>query len=522
MATDYQCESERVTLVASFLRTINWIRHRDMDSSRAGRKRIYYWFTLAALILVVLAVNAGLAMQTVRELTESQRSLVNTSDVISKLKDLHQSVLAAESGQRGYLLTQDESYLQPYDNALSVLDGQVEKVKQISTEIDGQRERIDLVLQLIELKKLELIETVNLALNEKQPQALKTLLTNRGRNLYREIHSLFQDIEAAEYTLREQRFKQLQQAQNEAQLVFIISGSLSFLLVITLLVVAMVNIRKDIRYRAALEQQNIDLAEQVAKRTRELQLYSDELSRSNRELEDFAFVASHDLQEPLRKIQAFGERLETQFGANLGEKGIDYLTRMRNAAGRMSRLISDLLEYSRVSTRGKAFEDVDLNETLNTILDDLEVAIDEAGGEVNSDALPIVRADGNQMYQLLLNLIGNSLKFHRPDTPPRVVLSYRTSEGVKPMHEVVIQDNGIGFDPQYAEKIFVPFQRLHGRDEYKGTGIGLAVCRRIAERHGGHLIAESEPGKGTRMIIQLPILGVTQDDASDPDHHTDG
>ncbi len=499
--------------MSSLFKSLTGFNQSDMEVQQTGSHRIYYWFAFGALILIILALNATLAMHTIRDLAETQRSLINNANVLTKIKDLHKSVLAAETGQRGYLLTQDASYLQPYDDALSVLDGQVDQVREIATEIEGQKARIDLVLDLIELKRLELIETVSLALNEEHPRALSELMTNRGRNLYREIHDLFKAIEKAEVRLRENRFAQLREAQSEATWVFIVSGSLSIILVIGLLVVALLNIRKDTSYRQDLEESNQRLADLVEERTRELQLYSEELSRSNRELEDFAFVASHDLQEPLRKIQAFGERLDNQFTEALGERGSDYLSRMRNAASRMSRLISDLLDYSRVSTRGKAFEEVDLNETLETIIDDLEVRIEERHATLKLDKLPVIRADANQMYQLFLNLLGNSLKFSKPDQTPHIDVTYALNETEDAdYHIVCVSDNGIGFDTQYADKIFLPFQRLHGRDQYQGTGIGLAVCRRIVERHGGTLTAISEPGKGTQMRISLPTLGVEHDE----------
>ncbi|MGB1301738.1 MAG: sensor histidine kinase, partial [Pseudoalteromonas tetraodonis] len=265
-------------------------------------------------------------------------------------------------------------------------------------------------------------------------------------------------------------------------------------------------------YRAELEMQNETLASKVTERTQELTLYSDELSRSNRELEEFAFVASHDLQEPLRKIQAFSDRLESMFKDELGEKGTDYIARMKNAAQRMSNLINDLLEFSRVTTRGKDFTDTNLNSILNDVLSDLEIAINESNAQVITVDMPIIQADPSQMHQLFLNLISNAVKFRAPNVNPVIDISFeRISEFSEDhnskvsWHVITVKDNGIGFSAEYADKIFVPFQRLHGRSQYKGTGVGLSVCRRIVERHGGTITAISTPNEGATFIIKLPV-----------------
>jgi signal transduction histidine kinase len=234
------------------------------------------------------------------------------------------------------------------------------------------------------------------------------------------------------------------------------------------------------------------------------------LMRSNKELERFAFVASHDLQEPLRKIQAFGGRLKSRYENVLDDQGHDYLKRMQSAAGRMSILIEDLLLFSRISTQGQTLEQVDLNGVVAGVLSDLELRITETGAKLEVSELPTLLADPMQMRQLFQNLIGNALKFHRADVPPVVRVSAEVVEqhstdndSIIPMYRFLVQDNGIGFDPRYLDKIFQVFQRLHCRDEYDGTGVGLAICRRIAERHGGTLTAESRPGKGATFIVTL-------------------
>ncbi|GAB4558442.1 MAG: hypothetical protein Tsb0017_13900 [Geothermobacteraceae bacterium] len=238
---------------------------------------------------------------------------------------------------------------------------------------------------------------------------------------------------------------------------------------------------------------------------RALRLQAKRLEESNRELEEFAYVASHDLQEPLRKITAFGDRLEAKCAEGLGETGRDYLARMRGAAGRMQTLISDLLNFSRVTTRARPFEPVDLNEVVRGVVGDLEVRIAELGAELRIDKLPTIDAESLQMRQLFQNLIGNALKFHRPDV--RSVVSVAAEELTHAdgaWVRLTVADNGIGFDQKYVEKIFGVFQRLHGRSEYEGSGIGLAICQKIVRRHGGTITAHSKEGEGATFIIDLP------------------
>jgi len=232
-----------------------------------------------------------------------------------------------------------------------------------------------------------------------------------------------------------------------------------------------------------------------------------ELSRSNDELEQFAFVASHDLQEPLRKIQAFGDRLRSKCNGLLPPGTLDYLDRMQGASARMRTLIDDLLTFSRVIRNSQPFAPVELAQVAREVLADLEVCIERSGGKVEVGELPCIEADATQMRQLLLNLIGNALKFQPPGGHPVVKVSARTftSTTGEQYCELAVRDNGIGFEKQYAERIFAVFQRLHGRGEYEGTGVGLAICRRITDRHGGSISAKSQPGKGATFTITLPV-----------------
>lgn len=237
----------------------------------------------------------------------------------------------------------------------------------------------------------------------------------------------------------------------------------------------------------------------------ELRLSAQELARSNLDLEQYAYVASHDLQEPLRAVAGCVQILEKRYSGQLDQRANELIAHTVDGVRRMQTLIDDLLSYSRVGTRGKAFEPSDCNAILAQALANLEVSIAEVQAVVTHDELPIVVADAAQFTQLFQNLVSNALKF-RSQQPPNIHISVRRSEG----HWLFsVRDNGIGIKPEYFERIFVIFQRLHVRSEYPGTGIGLSICKKIVERHGGRIFVESEPGNGTTFSFTLPENLVT-------------
>jgi len=232
-----------------------------------------------------------------------------------------------------------------------------------------------------------------------------------------------------------------------------------------------------------------------------LMIYAAELERSNKELVSFASIASHDLQEPLRKIIIFGDRLATRI-PETDEQGRDYLNRMQNSSLRMRNLVEDLLQYTRVETKKRPFESLDLNKVVQTVLEDLETRISDTQGAVNIVGLPVIDGDPVQIYQLFLNLIGNALKFHREGIPPVVNLDSAKKENG--FWEITVEDNGIGIDEEHFDKIFKPFERLHGRTTYEGTGIGLTICNRIVSLHGGKITLKRQSTNGVTFHITLP------------------
>jgi len=469
------------------------------------------WVLVFIIVITVIVTNVYLAIKTIDELAKAQRGLTNTGEVILSLDKLHILVLSAETGQRGYLLTENESYLAPYQDALSLVINQIKEVKKLKSDmVELENKRFDLI-DLVEEKLVELTYTVELALEDEEKRALKEVMTGRGKRLYNNIKIHFDYLQNAEIKHRFQLYKKLQSIEKEAKVTFSISAITSFLLLLGLWVLVKVINKTELQHKNYLELQNEKLLDEVRARTKELTLYSEELSRSNRELEDFAFVASHDLQEPLRKIRAFGDRLMTTHAENLNPTGQDYIKRMYNAAERMSNLINDLLDYSRINTRGKKFVDVALDQIVIDVLDDLEVAIHESSAIFDISPLPVIKGDVSQLNQLFLNLLSNAIKFRQIDTAPHICINFKEDNVFDTIlktnrlwYEITVKDNGIGFSQEFEEKIFIPFQRLHARSRYKGTGIGLAVCRRIVERHGGVISVKSKENIGTEFIIKIP------------------
>ena len=261
-----------------------------------------------------------------------------------------------------------------------------------------------------------------------------------------------------------------------------------------------------------LQESYQDLEHKVAMRT-------EDLARSNAELEQFASVASHDLQEPLRMVTTYLELLRLRHGDRLDGEATEFMGFAVDGAIRMSTLIKDLLQYSRVGTSGQAFKPVNFEAVYSWTLTNLDVAIDAAGAIITHDPLPTVAADETQMIQLFQNLVGNAIKF-RGEMPPEIHVGAErragSSQGAADIWLFSVRDNGIGIDPRYGERIFQIFQRLHSRHEYPGTGIGLAVCRRIVERHGGRIWVESTPGQGSTFYVTLP----DRDAVGEPDRMT--
>jgi signal transduction histidine kinase len=509
-------------------------------------------FGLVVCLLVLLSL-AGIANERANEMAGGQ--VTQTIGVISDSNTALAALLDMESGYRGYLLAGSDEFLEPY------LEGQVTYRELLSKLVDqtadnpAQLERWQRIADLADAWQQQVTEP-GIALRREVDAGRTSRLaidqmvaTAQGKVRFDSIRDAFSEANAEEDRLLEQRTAEAA-AANRSLLVTLGAGTLLALVVglsagllltrdITdasarLALAAEQIANGDLRQRVGLHrhdelgraayafdrmadrlQASINRLEQSEQLLRDQKM---ELERSNRELQEFASVASHDLQEPLRKVRAFGDRLAAHEGPGLSARGQDYLGRMQDAAGRMQTLISDLLALSRVTTQGQPFVRVDLHQIAEQVLGDLEVRVLQADGQVNLGPLPVIDADPTQMRQLLQNLVGNALKFHRPGVPPivDVTATIRTDEsGDADEARVLLSvvDNGIGFDEKYLDRIFTTFQRLHGRSEYEGTGIGLAVCRRIVERHNGTVTAHSTPGEGSTFVVDLPMSQLKTDRA---------
>ena len=266
------------------------------------------------------------------------------------------------------------------------------------------------------------------------------------------------------------------------------------------------------RYRQLSEQ----LEERVQQRTKALTQANQDLRRSNENLQQFSFIASHDLQEPLRKIQSFSSLMVEKFAGQLDEQALDYLRRITSAGSRMSTLIRDLLAYSRIATRQQTFGMVSLQDIMASTLDTLSWEIEQRNARIDVADLPTVQGDELQLGQLFQNLLSNAVKFTPADRTPHIQVAYalhqrselpadvQPTSNASAFHQISVRDNGIGFDSKYIDRIFQVFQRLHGKNEFPGTGVGLAICERVVANHGGGITAVSVPGQGATFVIYLP------------------
>jgi light-regulated signal transduction histidine kinase (bacteriophytochrome) len=251
-----------------------------------------------------------------------------------------------------------------------------------------------------------------------------------------------------------------------------------------------------IESKERINEYNRTLEQKVKDRTKELE-------KLNAELISFVYIVSHDLQEPLRKVSIFGDRLKLKYSSMLDKQGKDYIERMQKSSRRMQSLINDLLDYSRVTTQSEPFTQVNLNNIVKNVLYDLEVLIEKTNAKVKIEKLPVVSAISIQMHHLFQNLISNAIKFHKPDIIP-IIKIYEKKIEKNNFYTIIVEDNGIGIDKDYYDKIFGVFKRLHSKDQYEGSGIGLAICKKIVDRHGGNIYISSEKGKGSTFSISLP------------------
>ena len=467
---------------------------------------------LGASIFVIVIIGV-VTYRSVQSLIAVNQQVVHTEEVLVGLADIRRSLLQVETDARGFLLTGDQAFDAAYRSHRAEIPVKIAKLKEQTVDNQEHQQRFDVLDKAVK-SRLDLLEEFVQRRQVLGATVIPEGGVGEGKRRMEILNAALDDIAGAEQKILEQKLSASEQTGRQLLLTVLLAiGSLIALVgLVGFLANRDINFRKE--NEAKLRAARDELEDRVRERTAELSDMNTELERSNRELQDFAFVASHDLQEPLRKIQAFSDRLRTVQGPKFDDQGRDYLDRMHSAAERMHTLINDLLTFSRVTTKAQPFEPTDLDQVAVDVVNDLETTIEQSGGSVTLGELPTIDADAVQMRQLLQNLIANALKFRKPDIKPTVEVKGEIVEeelhgsgqnGRGDLVRILVKDNGIGFDEKYLDRIFTPFQRLHGRNEFEGTGIGLAVCRKIVERHGGSLTAKSTPGEGAVFIATLPL-----------------
>lgn len=476
---------------------------------------------------MIAAVFVGLYAG-IRSLDESARLVDHGDRVLSASNRLQRYVIDVETGMRGYAATGKTVFLEPADAALRDMPGTLAQIDGLLREEPEQSRRVELIEGQIRAYTDDWIRRVLLATSNDPAGGRRMIATGEGKHQTDAIRAAFREFDSVEGRRVMDRQAEAKSASRRAT-IMAAGGLVAALLLVIAFAgylgrVVLAPIRRveagarliaagDLTARAPVSAPGEigelgasfnTMAAALQNQRARLEQANEKLHASNRELEQFASVASHDLQEPLRKVRAFGDRLARTCGEEVGDEGRDYIRRMNGAAERMQRLIDDLLTFSRISKAEAVRDAVDLEEVAREVLGDLEARLEQTGGRVEVGTLPTVEANRLHMQQLLQNLIGNALKFHRPGEPPVVRVHGATRRNGRELASVVVEDNGIGFDEQHAERIFSVFQRLHGRGEYEGTGIGLALCRKIAEQHGGTITAASAPGSGSTFIVTLP------------------
>jgi signal transduction histidine kinase len=478
-------------------RTLQTVPLRFFPRTWSVERKTIAMLGLASVILVGL--NLLFYWSFIKQKETSDR--VNRSQkVLQNLENLLSSVTEAETGQRGYLLTGQESYLEPYNLAVKTMGEQLAVLETLTVADPKQQQQLSLLEPLIAQKFAELRETIELRQNKGFEAANQLVLTHQGKFLMERVRTVLQQMKSKEYEQLQMWLKTKQEEAQKIQLIFLFG--LVFNLIAFYLVYRAIEqeIRERKQAEASLKQLNEQLEARVQQRTADLKEANVNLLYSNRELEQFAYVASHDLQEPLRAVNSYAQLLGRKYQGSLDAKADKYLGYIMEGATRMQQLINDLLEFSRVGTRAKELKLTACEVVLSQVLMNLKVAIAECQAVVTHDPLPTIMGDEIQLMQLFQNLISNAIKFHREE-PPCVHISV-----VQQQNDWVfsVRDNGIGMEPEYFERIFTIFQRLHSRAEYPGTGIGLAVCKKIVERHGGRIWVESELEVGTTFYFTIP------------------
>lgn len=487
------------------------------------------------LLLALLLFLVGLSLYNFRLLGQASAYSTRSYQTIYQSEALLQSLLNMETGVRGFLVTGEEPFLDPYDQGRANFRMHLNNARQLLNTRPDQLVRLEELERRQEKWNITMlqpaIESRRNAQDVEEALITASARANERREAMDEMRNVIRRIEDQENTLLAARGAQVQQRRATFETILWGAGLFSILLTGALALFAARAASQVAAAQTTLEASNAQLthakaiadAEIEQRRAAEEKLESavQDLKRSNAELEQFAYVASHDLQEPLRAVAGCVQVLQKRYGGKLDDRADQFIGHAVDGAQRMQNLINDLLAYSRVGTHGKAFGEVSMEKTADYALRNLSERIKETGVQVTRDALPDVWGDSGQLELVLQNLISNALKF-RGETEPQVHIGYElrrvestpelngnngshAERSAQPQHVFSVRDNGLGIEPQYFQRIFVMFQRLHTRTEFPGTGIGLAICKKIVERHGGTIGVQSTPGEGATFWFSLPV-----------------
>ncbi|WP_227698976.1 sensor histidine kinase [Spirosoma radiotolerans] len=428
---------------------------------------------------------------------DDTKQVRHTYEVIQVLNNILSLVKDVETSSRGYTITNDVTYLEPYRAALRLLPSEINKLRNLTNDNRVQIRRRFLLEKLIKDKlaitksrlTTKLLDPKSLVINKESKHRMDLLRTHVALMV------------ETEQTLMDVRNRQ---ADRSFRNTLIIIAALSLLTFLTLVVLYRL-LEQELAHRQQTEDQLRAYDTQLRGQIRQLEA-------SNEELERFAFVASHDLQEPLRKIQSFANLITDRYGNLFDPDSMLFMGKISNSAERMSKLIKDLLNFSRISSHRENFEPVSLSDIVQRILDDQELRIKGLDVQLEVSSLPVIEGIASQMDHLFNNLISNALKFVRPDVQPLLRIDVQAIDGEsyaglipgRNYFEITIEDNGIGFEEKYLDHIFKVFQRLHGKSAFEGTGIGLAICKRVVMYHHGYITARSQPNEGTTFVVVLP------------------
>jgi signal transduction histidine kinase len=449
-------------------------------------------FILLTILYVVFSVNKKNAAA-----SENAR---HSANVILKIEELYSEINEMESAQRGYLITHNAIFLKPYKKSERSLLSQISELKEMVKDNPVQQQNVFELGKLMQHRLTILRENME----DPHPGTDRFLIGNLAMTRVLLKINVIKDVE--ENLMKERAEASIIWANKSTTAVIV-----SVVFVSLLIALAYMILINEYKVKVDVEKQLLVFQHQLKDKI-------EKLDESNKELEQFAYVASHDLQEPLRKIITFNDRIHQKFSEQITDEMRDYLQRTTSAANRMRLLIDDLLSYSRVSRNDFEKAPVQLEQVFSIIKDNYEVAIQNRNATfIQHNKLPRVVGDKTQMVQLFQNLISNAIKFTPAEVIPIIDISCKLVDKTKLMKEsippvfdsyykITIKDNGIGFQDSEAEKIFIIFQRLHGRSEYEGTGIGLSICKKIVENHQGYIKAQSNKEEGgASFSVYLPV-----------------